>query len=209
MNDFVNLRGSLVGPARLMTPQEIQEVLAARRGGPNLRPGWCLCGDVTESMFEQLGRSKSSMRLRLSGFFGPAQGSYAVLTHQVQDLQHRFLLPLYEPDVLAFLKVLGRQQPLQVMLAREGGDLAVVGHQSLQWRDVSPLVAMASPCKGADVQEVVLEAAEAIRHASSLDAIPSLIPDVTVRLASVSYLSPLEFCADLLAGVVPVGGRLA
>lgn len=42
-----------------------------------------------------------------------------MLTQQVQDLQHRFLLPLYEPDVLAFLKTLGRQ-PLQVMLAREG-----------------------------------------------------------------------------------------
>lgn len=209
MDDFVNLRGAVVGPARLMNPQEIQEVLAARRGGPNLRPGWCLCGDVTESMFEQLARGKRSMCLRLSGFFGPAQGSYAVLTQQVQDLQHRFLLPLYEPDVLAFLKTLGRQQPLQVMLAREGGDLALVGHQSLQWRDVSPLLAMSTPCKGTNIHEVVLEAAEAVRHTSGLAAIPSLIPEVTVRLASVSYLSPQEFCADLLAGVVASEERLS
>lgn len=75
MDDFVNLRGAVVGPARLMNPQEIQEVLAARRGGPNLRPGWCLCGDVTESMFEQLARGKRSMCLRLSGFLARLRGA--------------------------------------------------------------------------------------------------------------------------------------
>lgn len=198
MNDLVNLRGALVGSARLMNPQEIQEVLAARRGGPNLRPGWCLCGDVAEDMFRLLAGPGCALRLRLSGFFGPAQGSYAVLTQQVQDLQHRFLLPLYEPGVVDFLKAL-RLQPLQVMLAREGGELAVVGHQALEWRAVAPLVAMATPCKGADIPEVILEAAEAVRHTSGLDAIPSLIPEVAVRLTSVSYLSPSDFCVDLVA----------
>ncbi|MDR9383919.1 hypothetical protein RJD05_06005 [Ralstonia sp. 11b] len=199
MNDFVNLHGALVGSARLMNPQEIQGVLAARRGGPNLRPGWCLCGDVTKDMFELFAGPGCTLRLRLSGFFGPSQGSYAVLTQQVRDLQHRFLLPLYEPDAVAFLKAL-RDQPLQVMLAREGGELAVVGHQYVEWRDVVPLVAMASPCQGGDIHEVMLETAEAVRYISGLDAIPSAIPEIAVRLASVSYLSPDDFCVDTLRG---------
>lgn len=208
MSDFMKIYGTLVSPARLMAPQEVQNVLTAKRGGPHLRRGWCLCGDITESMFDLLIGAQRTLRLRLTGFFGSAQGSYAVLTQQVHDLQHRFVLPLYEPDVLAFLNSL-RHNPLQTMLGRGGGELAVVGQESLQWRDLVPLVAMARPSTGVNIQGAIMEAAEVVHHISRLDAIPSLIPEFTVRVASISYLPPSDFFTDMITGAVGDGVHLA
>jgi hypothetical protein len=124
-----------------MAPTEVEEAVQRRQGIPGLLPGWCLCGDVKKSTFDAINKYGAGVDIRLSAFIGPDDGAYATITQQLGGMQHRFLLPLFEPSVIEFFKAL-EQQPIQVMLGREGETQALMLHNELPWRNIVPVVGM-------------------------------------------------------------------
>ncbi|CAG9187467.1 hypothetical protein [Cupriavidus pinatubonensis] len=201
-----NFYGSLVSHGRLMDPGEVQEAAARRQGIPGLLSGWCLCGDTTESMFDAIIKHGDGVDVRLSGFVGPANGAYATITQQVGGMQHRFLLPLYEPPVIAFLKALERQ-PIQVMLGRAGQDQALMLHNALPWRNILPLVGMCEPNRRVGVVATLEELTEAVHAVSRPETIPSVYKGIALRDVSVSVITPMTYCLSVGKDAAVVEGE--
>lgn len=199
--ESIDFDGSLVGQGRLMSPSQIQEGFAERgQQVPGLLTGWCLCGATSTAMFEAIGRHGGAVDVRLTGFVGPANGTYAVLTQQLGSRQHRFLLPLYEPEVMDFLKSLERHS-IQVMLGTGRSNQAVVLHNQLPWRLVQPLVGMSQPDHRVAPDDALEEMAGAICEMSRPTAIPSLYRGVELDDVSVSVIVPERYCRDAGQGI--------
>lgn len=187
--------GSQVCNARLMEPAEVLDAVRSRNGIPGVFAGWCLCGDTTEPMFDTIATRGEGVDLRLSGFFGSAKGAYATITQQVGGMQHRFLLPLFEPQVIAYLEALERQ-PIQVMLGRAGQSQALMLHNLLPWRTILPLVGMCQRDRCLSVGEALEEMAEAIHSICRPETIPSIYKGIDLTEVSVSVLAPAMYCAE-------------
>lgn len=184
--------GTTVSNGRLMAPTEVQEAVQNRKGIPGVRAGWCLCGDVKKSMFDEIGKHGTGVDIRLSVFIGPADGAYATLTQQLGGMQHRFLLPLFEPPVITFLKALERQ-PIQAMLGREGENQAMILHNELPWRNIVPLVGMCQQNKRLAVDETLAEMTDAVRAVCRPETIPSVYKGVALTEVSVSVIMPMAY----------------
>ncbi|CAJ0794014.1 MAG: hypothetical protein QM625_09210 [Ralstonia sp.] len=195
--------GSQVCNARLMEPAEVLDAVRSRNGIPGVFAGWCLCGDTTEPMFDTIATRGEGVDLRLSGFFGSAKGAYATITQQVGGMQHRFLLPLFEPQVIAYLEALERQ-PIQVMLGRAGQSQALMLHNLLPWRTILPLVGMCQRDRCLSVGEALEEMAEAIHSICRPETIPSIYKGIDLTEVSVSVLAPAMYCAE---GEVDLAGE--
>ena len=202
-----DFRGALVSNGRLMSPPEIQEVIFNRNGVPGLQAGWCLCGDTTKSMFDAVVKHGNGVDVRLSGFVGPANGAFATITQQLGGMQHRFLLPLFEPPIIAFLKALERQ-PIQVMLGRERQTQALMLHNAPRWRDIVPLVEMCQQNRSVGVGETLEEMTEVIHAVSRLETIPSVYAAIGLTEVSVSVIVPSMYCLSMGAREPAESGEL-
>ncbi|AQV96398.1 hypothetical protein BJN34_21250 [Cupriavidus necator] len=204
--ESIAIRGSLVSPARLMSPSEVR---AATTNHPGLlRPlgGWYLCGDASARIVDAIVRNGGDAAIRLTGFVGPSGGHYVVLTHQLGSSQHRFLLPQYEPPVELYLRSL-ESQPIQVMLGRQGGDDSVVLHNRLPWPHIVPLVEMCQVQRCASVATTFDEMRAATFAVTRLERIPSLDGNVAVSDVSVSLVVPSEYCLQAIRRGVSTGGE--
>ncbi|WP_308142669.1 hypothetical protein [Burkholderia pseudomallei] len=202
-----NFYGSLASNGRLMNPGEVQEAAERRQGIPGLFPGWSLCGDTNASMFDAITKHGDGVDVRLSGFVGPANGAYATITQQLGGMQHRFLLPLFEPPVIAFLTSLERQ-PIQVMLGRAGQSQALILHNSLPWRNILPLLGMCQQNRRLGVVETLEEMAEAIHAVSRPETIPSVYKGIALTEVSVSVIAPVTYCLSVAKDETVVEGEL-
>jgi hypothetical protein len=206
MNGLKSIDDAQVCAGRLMSPEELRIATAGHAGLPGPLDGWCLCGDASVSMFDALAESGGVVGSRLTGFVGPAGGSYMVVTHQLRTSQHRFLLPLYEPLVASFLKWL-EHYPMRIMLGRRGQSDAIVMHNRMVWSDLQPLVAMCQPEGSVDAAAM---AAESLLTAASVcrpDTIPSFHAGIDVSDISVSVVLPTSLGAyDFANGDSFAGG---
>lgn len=191
--DIYEIYGTTVSSGRLMAPTEVEEAVQNREGIPGVRAGWCLCGDVKKSMFDEIGKHGTGVDIRLSVFIGPADGAYATITQQLGGMQHRFLLPLFEPPVIAYLKALERQ-PIQTMLGREGETAAMVLHNELPWRNIVPLVGMCQQKRPVTVEKTLAEMTDAVRAICLPETIPSVYKGVALTEVSVSVIMPMAYC---------------
>ncbi len=204
--ESVELYGSMVSNGRLMAPSEVHEAIYQRKGIPGLHPGWCLCGDVKASMFNAIIEHGNDVDIRLSGFIGPGDGAYATITQQLGGMQHRYLLPLYEPSVVEFLEALVRQ-PIQTMLGREGQTQAIVLQSKLPWRNIAPLVGMCQQNRHVGVDETLAEMTEAIRAVSRPETIPSVYKGLVLNEVSVSVIVPMQYCLTIAKGKTVAPGE--
>jgi hypothetical protein len=107
---------------RIMTPEELDVATAdvSENSSAEWIGHWALCGDIAEEMFNYVLKNPNEIpSYRLTAIVGNGGGRYFVLTTQVGMYQHRFLVPLYEPSCLQFVKSLCHQ-PLVLMLGRNG-----------------------------------------------------------------------------------------
>ncbi|RDK09141.1 hypothetical protein [Cupriavidus lacunae] len=193
----IALHGALVSMARLMSPEEVRAATANHPGLANPLSGWCLCGDASAQLVDAIVRHGGDVAIRLSGCVGSSGGHYAVVTHQLGESQHRFLLPLYEPSIESYLRSL-ESEPVRVMLGRQGEDDSVVLQNRLPWRSIVPLVEMCQAPRCASVATTFNEMRTAMYAASRVDTIPSVLANVTVNDVSLSLVVPVEYC---LAGI--------
>lgn len=113
---------------RLMSPEEVDE--ATEGYDPHvqsrIRGHWSLCGDCSQEMFDDIAR-RGDVSLRHSlGVFQRGDGTkFLVVTHQLGNAQHRFLLPMWDPRVPDLLDALSKGQ-ITISLARKGDTQAMV-----------------------------------------------------------------------------------
>lgn len=187
----VTFRDALVIPARVMAPTELTDALAEK---PKLQEllassGWCICGDASAKMFDALSLLGDAPPVRFTGFRGSRGGNYAVVAHQVQGCQHRFLLPLYDEKVGAFLRSL-EYGFLQVSLGRQGQENALVLRGKCPWSHVVPLVEMVQRSQDTNALSAIAEVKEVLLALARFDAIPSNDIETAVDDLSVSYFIP-------------------
>lgn len=184
---------------RLMSPAEVSAAVLKRTGAEKTMQGWFLCGDTTRKGFDSFALREQG-GFRVSTFVGPSEGIYAVVTHQAGEVQHRFLLSMSEPTVQDFFKSLA-QEPLQVMLGREGEQKALIVKESLEPEWVRPLLDIQvteAIERGAYLAEFML----AVRAVCALPFIPS-VTGAAIRELSVSVVPPESVAQWMLANFCP------
>ena len=113
---------------RLMSPEEVEEATEdydylTRQ---HVRGHWFLCGDCSQEMFDDIVRKGDATLRHALGVIQRDDGTkFLVVTHQLGNAQHRFLVPMWDPRVPDLLDAvsLGRYS---ISLARKGDTQALV-----------------------------------------------------------------------------------
>jgi hypothetical protein len=184
----------LVGASRLMRPHEVRSATANYFGPGRSLDGWFLCGDASRALVDAVMAAGGAAGVRLTGFCSPNGGNYVTVTHQVGAAQHRFLLPLYDPAVMEYLRAFEHEPVVQVMLGRQGENQAVVLHNGVEWSGIIPLLTMCQTDRDTTPTETIREVRLATAAASRLDTVPSLLGGVPITDVSVSTVLPAEYC---------------
>lgn len=117
-----------VSDGTILTPAQVNEVLLGRNVAESsqLKDKWMLCGDVSRKMHDRLRHAAlRDLPSSVSALGDMSKGVYVVLTHQLEDMQHRFVMPVYEPVVARFLQAVGTDDYV-IALGAEGGVEALV-----------------------------------------------------------------------------------
>jgi hypothetical protein len=114
--------------ARLMSPEEVEEATEDhdQRTRQRVRGHWFLCGDCSQEMFDDIVRQGDATLRHALGVIQRDDGTkFLVVTHQLGNAQHRFLVPMWDPRVPDLLDAvsLGRYS---ISLARKGDTQALV-----------------------------------------------------------------------------------
>lgn len=191
---------SFLSEGRIMAPHEVADAFSSRRDAlpKELRGSWSLCGEATESMFDDTAtHHPSKLVFRISAFTSDSGGVYAVLTHQMLARQHRFLLPLWDLDVLTGMKgaTAGR---LNFMLARGTAQEGMVFPSGFKRRDIEPLLDMVRPAGLDTDMEHLSQMWAAVQMIQQLQAIPSSHDDRSVEEVMVSVVPPTHTLQRLM-----------
>jgi len=178
--------------ARLLSPAEVVEATAnqpaAVQSMTNER--WVLCGDTSEQMFSMMqGSSEKTFATRLSGMSTKEGAHYAVISHQIFNCQHRFLLPLYDERVQAFIRdaTTGR---IAYMVGNDGASEAIVFDNLITARSFVPVAAMCKLMDEVAQEDAMLEMSFIIDELSHPGKIPTLLVQHPVKYVSVSAIMP-------------------
>lgn len=200
--DAVDPLRSFVFEGRLMTPQEVTESFICRGEfvPPKLKGNWFLCGDVTAGMFDAVkAKGVAKLALRLSVFTTPQGGVYLVLTHQIGASHHRFVLPVWDADVLAGVKALysGR---LQFMLARQETQEALVISSGFEQDEIEPLLAHRAPEDSDQLLTLLAEMPTVVQTMRQMEAVPGCNWLGPVAEVAVSVIAPVNAALSIVQG---------
>lgn len=113
---------------RLMSPEEVDKATEDHdhRTRQRVRGHWFLCGDCSQEMYDDIVR-QSDVALRHSlGVFQRGDGAkFLVVTHQLGNAQHRFLVPMWDPRMPDLLEAVSHGR-YSISLARKGDTQALV-----------------------------------------------------------------------------------
>jgi hypothetical protein len=186
--------------ARLMAPEEVSSSLSGRRGEADRLSGhWFLCGDVSDRFHELAKGRHDLISFRVSAFHSPDDLSYSVITHQLQEAQHRFVLPLYEAQMAKCLRQ-ATTLPLAFSLGHDASDRAVIQMPPTLASALAPLLALHLPLTRQRALLAVEEFPKVLGAACELDQVPTLFQGCEVREVSVSALFPEEAIAMVARG---------
>lgn len=113
---------------RLMSPKEVEEATEDydHQTRQRVRGHWFLCGDCSQEMFDGIARQgEAALRYSLGVSQRGDDIKFLVVTHQLGNAQHRFLVPMWDPRVPNLLEAFGQGQT-SISLARKGDTQAVV-----------------------------------------------------------------------------------
>lgn len=184
-----------VSEATLLTPVQVNDILLGRddRERQRLKDKWMLCGDAICGMLERIELAGEEEVASATSVIGDhSSGLYVVLTHQLDDMQHRFVLPAYEPVVASFLESLPRDKYV-VTLGAEGSSRALVlnGRQNDGWARARELLQKE---RSHSLVETVESFGPTVAGIGRLDTLPSLGAQ-EVRKLSLSVILPTQAVA--------------
>ena len=186
-------------PARLMNPTEVQHATVDDLEVQEKTKGkWFLCGDVSLAMFAVLtAQVRDEVLSRVDSFNSPTGARYAVVSHQVNGLVHRFLLPLYEPRVTEFLLGM-RSGEVGFLLGRDGDEEALLIGSPLSRDRFAQLLSPAYLLRQEQLRDVLNEFPEVVRTIQQPEQVRSLRPDEPVIDVSVSVVMPAQALMQFL-----------
>jgi hypothetical protein len=179
--------------ARLMSPDEVVRALQDRCKDDISRVGhrWMFCGDVSQTTFERMRTIVDQVKCRVSAFSTPLGGTYAVLTHQVEMRQHRFLAALYDPAVIRCVASLDREAHGFLLGNDEGSD-ALEFDGVATGEQLRPLRSLCVSAGAERMRDMLLELPVVVSALSAPYAIPSLDAPGDIEEVSLSVLMPDE-----------------
>ena len=178
----------------LMAPADVAKAIQNRQGEEyKSLCRWTLCGDVSPGLLDllQVSHLRPGANERVTAFAAPSGLNYAMFTHQVATLQHRYLVPLFDGHVARCIEEVGRGGGLGYSLAAEN-DKAIVWPSVLGARDVRPLGALCTAAKDGQEDEALEEYAHVLAEVREPGRIPSLVQGEDVRYVSVSVIPPID-----------------
>lgn len=191
-----NLFGEEVGQvfvhqARLMDPCEVAHNLVGRPDEQRRLHGrWFLCGDITQRFFELAQLGCASLQLRGGAIRAPNANAFAVFTHQVQDCQHRFVVPLFGARVRRCLREM-QTHPLGFSLGHDATGWAYIQTPGADMaKDLLPLYALLTDEPLGSKEDVLHDIACVVHDVLRPDLVSTLVPGVEVRDIGVSVLMP-------------------
>lgn len=113
---------SRIHTALIFTPSEVELNFQqfSEAGLEKIRGRWMLLGAVNEELYSQLdANGGNDITAQLVVLPIPSGAKYTVLTCQLGHLQHRFVLPMYEPKVVELLTI-ATSSPLSIYLESTG-----------------------------------------------------------------------------------------
>ena len=179
--------------ARLMTPSEVahatlRQPLLVRQ---KTLGHWVLCGDVAAPMFSLLGESNViELPTRLTCFNTTGGFSYGVITHQVLNHQHRFVLPLYDAAVRVFLESITTTGKMTFMLGNDDGNDSLLIQSPFTPSVFMPVLAMTREFTEDEQLDAIEELPKLAAVMDDLLKVPSLLGNQLVRHVSISLLLP-------------------
>lgn len=172
---------------RLMSPQEVWGATIDRPDVPRrIKNHWYLCGDAPEDFWDMMKSRPEQVGLRASGFTTPAHRAYAIFSIQVRNYQTRFLLPLGDEKVSAFLE--GAQTGVWLSLGRNGGKDALLHQFTMKAAELSPLAVLSRRCRPLHWQTALSELKLMTSKMLEPGAIASALPSFTVDHVAVTLV---------------------
>lgn len=108
--------------ALIFTPSEVESNFRqfTEAALAKIRGRWMLLGAVNEELYSKLeANGENDIAAQLVVLPIPSGAKYTVLTCQLGHLQHRFVLPMYEPEVVDLLTI-ATTSPLSIYLESTG-----------------------------------------------------------------------------------------
>lgn len=176
-----------------MSPADVASALTDRPADARMMGDrWFVCGEMGPKMYEHLRmRMFTDRSVRVSAFRSPYGGSYCVLTHQVADIQHRFLMPLYESRVAACLAD-ARRSPMGFSLAYGESSALILELPAPVVKMLSPVENLCTELGDAELFEVLAEFPLVVASLTAPSQIPSFQPPWEVNEVNLSVLLPTE-----------------
>ncbi|MCB1999000.1 MAG: hypothetical protein KDH18_02575 [Rhodoferax sp.] len=186
--------------AKLMNPVEVGTATLGCASEVHARTSgkWALCGDAAPGMFARMNSPElPPVHTRLSGFTSPSGYGYAVITHQIEGFQHRWVLCLYDPLVRQFLAAMAHEGVSFLFGNDEGNDCLLLD-SPIGPREFLPLLAMAPDATREQQIDALAELPAVVMSLGSLWQIPTLKASRPVIHVSMSLLVPAVFveCAE-------------
>ena len=188
-------------PASILTPEQ---VLKNTKSYPenvraSVRGKWFLCGDFSERMFDLVKADfPGDLSIRVTVFASAIGVYYGVVSHQVKDHAHRFVLPLYEPSAVELLQSV-QKLPLMFMLGRDEEEDAVVLPCPLTGHDFAPLLTLCSSPAVEQLRDAVAELPQVISQLKEPSRVPTAVRGQEVTHVDVSVLLPTVSLKKVLA----------
>jgi hypothetical protein len=185
------LTGNL-SQAILLSPSQVANSLAnmSDRQRGQLTVQWLLTGTVSKKMFAGLVANTScELATEITFFERPSGAAYVLITCQLDNWQHRFVLPLYDARVREYLAV-DILEPLSIQLSCVGSNEAFVFDCLISRHELKCILEIGRMVDLKDRDSLFFEWANLLGDILKPAGRPSLSATQRVRNVDVSALIP-------------------
>ena len=181
--------------AHILSPEEVFGRIK-REGdvAEQVRGRWVLQGDMQRAFFQALKRKGSwNPAAHVMAYSTPEGANYAVITHQLYGFGHRFVLPLYEPQVADFLQAV-LTQDVGFALGCAGEEEVVMIFDGVQGFEFMPALALVQKLEPPALLRALREIPRVARALQQQDPVGTDVPtgEEPMRDVSLSMVVPLE-----------------
>ena len=190
---------------QLMAPEDALGIVSEERMRQHVidEQPWFLFGESPQGMRQKIAEDvPTGIHVWVRG---DKVARYLVIAHQTDSLQHRFVLPLYEPKVKSFVASC-LLQPCWFSLGDSGDTESVVLPLQLPRTLCIELITKLQNLSDEERKVALIALRPGIRRFAEIGAFPSLTEGVDLEQVSVSYVPPMEALAlelgDLLGATM-------
>ena len=158
-----------------------------------IRGRWMLAGAVNDALYSSLEANEGAdMAAELVILPAPSGATYVVLTCQLGEMQHRFVLPMYEQKVVELLTA-ATKEPLSIYLENTGPLTQGIAYDCpLPCKHFENARTLRQAIDASKKVDFIIEFPAVVTALVSIDAVPSLNGGC-VRDVDASFFLPLSY----------------